>query len=211
MDFHRLLRFRAARGLPAALLRGQTVADEARLQRMFPTSVTHRRQCRGDQLAADQSVRQEMDGLRPATMNPMNETGDTGPVPPGQRSVRRSSAPAISVVVASLRERKFLERCLDSLLPQCAEVNAEVVVARKGPTHELEGLKRGYPWVTLVAGPWGAGTAELRAAGMAAATGDVVAIIEDDREVESNFMRQLTGLTTSPPQARRGTRGQGGA
>lgn len=150
-------------------------------------------------------------GLLPASVNPMNETGDTGSVPPGERSVRRSSAPAISVVVASLRERKFLERCLDSLLPQCAEVNAEVVVARKGPTHELEGLRRGYPWVTLVAGPWGAGTAELRAAGMAAATGDVVAIIEDDREVESNFMRQLTGLTTSPPQARRGTSGQGGA
>ncbi len=150
-------------------------------------------------------------GRQPATVNPMNETGDTGSVPPGQRSVRRSSAPGISVVVASLRERKFLERCLDSLLPQCAEVNAEVVVARKGPTHELEGLRRGYPWVTLVAGPWGAGTAELRAAGMAAATGDVVAIIEDDREVEPNFMRQLTGLTTTPPRTRKSTGGQSGA
>ena len=146
----------------------------------------------------------------PATANPMNETGDTGSVPPGQRSVRRSSAPAISVVVASLRERRFLERCLDSLLPQCAEVNAEVVVARKGPTHELEGLRRGYPWVTLVAGPQGAGTAELRAAGMAVATGDVVAIIEDDREVEPTFMRRLTGLT-APPPARKGASGQGGA
>lgn len=148
---------------------------------------------------------------RPASVTPMNDKGESGSLPPGQRNVRRSSAPAISVVVASLRDRKFLERCLDSLLPQCAEVNAEVVVARKGPTHELEGLRQGYPWVTLISGPWGSGAAELRAAGMAAASGDVVAIIEDDREVEPNFMRQLTGLTSEPTTVRRGTRGQGGA
>ncbi len=210
MLFHSCLRFGPARGLPATLLRSQSVAGGHRLQRTFPVRPPPAGRCRGDQLAAEPS---SYEATRPlsASAEPMNETGDTGSVPPGQRSVRRTSAPAISVVVASLRERKFLERCLDSLLPQCAEVNAEVVVARKGPTHELEGLRRGYPWVTLVAGPWGAGTAELRATGMAAATGDVVAIIEDDRKVEPNFMRQLTGLTTTSPETRKGTRGQGGA
>lgn len=140
----------------------------------------------------------------------MNKTDPSGSVPPGQRNVRRTATPAISVVVASLRERKFLERCLDSLLPQCAEVSAEVVVARSGSDLELDELRRTYSWVTLVAGPDGAGSAELRAAGMAIATGDVVAIIEDDREVAHSFMRQLTGLTKASP-TRSGSQGQGGA
>jgi glycosyltransferase involved in cell wall biosynthesis len=139
----------------------------------------------------------------------MNHSGDKGSIPPGQRNVRRTSAPAISVVVASIRERELLERCLASLLPQCAEVNAEVVVARRASDRELEELRSGYQWISLVAGPRGAGIAELRAAGMAIATGDVVVIIEDDGEVSSDFLRRVTGLT-APPAPRSGTRGQGG-
>jgi hypothetical protein len=100
-------------------------------------------------------------------------------LPPGARGLRLADAPTISVVVASCREVPVLEACLDALLPQCREVEAEVVVARVAAAGQLSALTRAYPTVRFVSVPREATIAELRAAGMAEAEGDVVALTED--------------------------------
>jgi glycosyltransferase involved in cell wall biosynthesis len=97
-------------------------------------------------------------------------------LPPGARARRLADAPLVSVVVASRAERTLLDACLGALLPQCSRLGAELVVARAGSTVDLEAA---YPAATWIAAPADASLPALRAAGMAAAEGDVVALTED--------------------------------
>ncbi len=82
----------------------------------------------------------------------------------------------MSVVVASSGDRTLLDACLTALLPQCAALDAELIVARPGPLQDLEAA---YPTVAFVGAPPGASVPALRAAAMATAEGDVVALTED--------------------------------
>lgn len=88
---------------------------------------------------------------------------------------------AISVVVASNRDRALLDACLESLVPQCSDARAELIVARAADNggRELEALRACYPGVIVVGVGPGAGIPELRGTGMAAAHGRVVALTED--------------------------------
>lgn len=112
-------------------------------------------------------------------------------IPPGERGVRLSETPTISVVVASFRERRLLDACLASLLPQCREHSAELVVARAGPVTEFRQLEREYPTVLFVPGPEDATLPYLRGAGLAAAEGDIVALTEDHCVAAPDWIAQL--------------------
>lgn len=104
---------------------------------------------------------------------------------------RRSDALTVSVVIASCRERHLLDACLQSLLPQCHKHRAETVVARACNAGELTSLTGLYPSVRFVAAPLDSTIPHLRAAGMAAATGDVVALTEDHCVVAPDWITQL--------------------
>lgn len=87
----------------------------------------------------------------------------------------------ISVVVASAAGGPFLFRCLESLRPQAAGPDVEtIVIDRVGEAHCRE-VEARFPFVrTLQAG--GSPTPsvpQLRARGVRAARGDIVAIIEE--------------------------------
>jgi hypothetical protein len=92
------------------------------------------------------------------------------------------------VVVASRQERALLEACLASLLPQCSAHQAELIVARAGTVVALEAA---YPSVTFVEAPAGVALPALRAAGMAVADGDVVALTEDHCVVAPDWLGQM--------------------
>ena len=102
-----------------------------------------------------------------------------------------ADAPTISVVVASCRERHLLEACLEALLPQCHQVGAEVVVARAAAASQVEDLIRAYPGVRFVAVPGDTAIPQLRAAGMAEADGDIVALTEDHCVVAPDWLPEL--------------------
>lgn len=112
-------------------------------------------------------------------------------LPPGARSVRLAETPSLSVVVASCRERQLLDACLQSLLPQCQAEAAEVVVARAGSPEELRELERAYPTVQFLQAPPESTIPELRAEGMAAAEGDIVALTEDHCVVAEDWLAQM--------------------
>jgi GT2 family glycosyltransferase len=95
------------------------------------------------------------------------------------RTPRRSDKPTLSVVVASNRERALLDACLSSLLPQCAQQGAELIVARASSPNEVGALARAMPQVRFIAAPRDATIPQLRGIGMAEATGDIVALTED--------------------------------
>jgi GT2 family glycosyltransferase len=112
-------------------------------------------------------------------------------LPPGARGQRLADAPTISVVVASCRKLQVLKTCLDALLGQCGQVGAELVVARAATAGQIKKLKRAYPTVRFVAAPSDATIPELRAAGMAEAEGDIVALTEDHCTVAPHWLAEL--------------------
>src|SRR5690348_16214454 len=104
---------------------------------------------------------------------------DNQVAPSVKRGPRRGSAPTVSVVVASNRDKALLQACLGSLLGQCQRLNAELLVARAGTSSDVASLGKTYPSVRFLAASVDASIPQLRALGMAQASGDVVALTED--------------------------------
>lgn len=84
-----------------------------------------------------------------------------------------------SVVVASCRDLRLLERLLAALEPMATRLGVERVVARAGTAEEGEALRARHPGVRFIMAPPGSSVPALRGLGMQAATGDPVAVTED--------------------------------
>ena len=110
---------------------------------------------------------------------------------PTPRAPRRGALPTVSVVVASNREPSRLRACLAPLLGQCARAGAQLIVARAGAPADVGALSRAHPTVRFVAGPAGATLQQLRGIGMAQATGDIVALTDDDHVADERWLDHL--------------------
>src|SRR4029078_6127073 len=84
-----------------------------------------------------------------------------------------------------------------SLLGQCQRLNAELLVARAGASADVASLVKTYPSVRFVNAPGAASIPQLRAIGMAQATGDVVALTEDHCIADENWVEALTQTANS--------------
>jgi len=109
-----------------------------------------------------------------------------------RRGPRRGNAPTVSVVVASNRDKALLHACLGSLLAQCQRLNAELLVARAGTPADVATLAKTYASVRFVTAAADASIPQLRAIGMAQASGDVVALTEDHCIADANWVEALT-------------------
>ena len=98
----------------------------------------------------------------------------------------------MSVVVASNRDKALLQACLGSLLGQCQRLKAELLVARAGTAVDVSALGKTYPSVRFIPAPLNASIPQLRAIGMAQASGDVVALTEDHCIADENWVETLT-------------------
>ncbi|MDQ5820869.1 MAG: glycosyltransferase family 2 protein [Actinomycetota bacterium] len=87
------------------------------------------------------------------------------------------SAPRLSVVVASVNGLPYLDECLDALTRRCPE--AEVIVADWTNEATRRHVEQRWPSVQLLSFDEPKTVPELRAAGIGAAKGPYVALIED--------------------------------
>lgn len=117
--------------------------------------------------------------------------------PTVRRGPRRGSVPTVSVVVASNRDKALLQACLGSLLGQCQRLNAELLVSRAGTSSDVAALAKTYPSVRFVTAAPDASIPQLRAMGMAQASGDVVALTEDHCIADENWVEALTQTANS--------------
>lgn len=121
----------------------------------------------------------------------MNHVPSKPKIPTIAREPRRAGLPTLSVVVASCRSRTLLDACLQSLLSQCQEHSAKVIVARAADAAEIGALQAAYPQVRFVGAPATSTIPELRAAGMQAADGDIVALMEDHCIASRDWVSQM--------------------
>ncbi len=132
----------------------------------------------------------------------MEQPTEAAHSPAGPRAPRLSADPIISAIVLSDRGPVSLEACLDSLIAQSGELDVEIVVVRAtSDVEQRHALKAAHPSVRFVFVPAGAGNAQLRAAGMAAAAGDIITFI-DQQQLSS--IRWLTRLPWSRERQRPG-------
>jgi len=89
--------------------------------------------------------------------------------------------PTASIVVVSFNALPLLERCLASLVDQADACGAEIVVVRAGrPDDPDERLRHRFPRCRWLAAPAEETIPRLRSAGVRAAHGRIVALVEDD-------------------------------
>lgn len=97
--------------------------------------------------------------------------------------------PQLSVVVASVNGLPYLAECLTALETHAPD--AEVVVADWTDDETREAVQRRWPRVRLLSFDEPKTVPELRAAGIAAATGPYVAVIEDHCNVRDGWAERI--------------------
>jgi len=93
----------------------------------------------------------------------------------------RSTGPgaSLSIVVLSVGSRADLEHAIEVMTPSIRRFGAQLVVARAEDGTSLPAFLRDHPKAAMVRAPKGATRAQLCDAGMAVATGDIVALRDD--------------------------------
>ena len=99
-----------------------------------------------------------------------------------------SKAPRLSVVVTSSGDRVALAAALDSILPQCRRLGAELVVVSTQWRGQLEALRHSFFGARFVAAPTESGAAQQRALGLAECDGDIVVFTTDGAPVDEHWL-----------------------
>lgn len=103
-----------------------------------------------------------------------------------------SSGIRLSIVVAASHSLPALEACLASLKEQVIEGTVEVIAVSNysgGPDHTM---KRRFPFAQLIVVPPTTTVPQLRAIGIQASMGEIVALLEDNVTVASTWCRAIT-------------------
>jgi hypothetical protein len=109
--------------------------------------------------------------------------------------------PKVSVVVASTRDSATLGRFLALLMPTCTARSIEIVVARACPPEEYRDLAAAWPSVLFMPAQDNATVRQLRVAGLSAAEGDIVTLIEDTTLPDEAWLADLPPAATPDPVA----------
>ncbi len=113
----------------------------------------------------------------------------------------QSSPPLVSVVIPNWNGAHHLPTCLDSLRRQIYP-RVEVIVADNGSTDEsLALLARDYPEVRVLALGENLGFTGACNAGMQAARGEFVALLNNDTEVDPHWLEGIIAAFERHPQA----------
>jgi GT2 family glycosyltransferase len=105
----------------------------------------------------------------------------------------------VSVVVPNLNGAKLLPTCLDALRRQTVRAG-EVIVVDDGSTDgSVELIRASYPEARLVVHARSLGVARAFDDGIRAATGDVVALLNNDTEAEPGWLAAATSALRSEP------------
>ncbi len=101
------------------------------------------------------------------------------------------TAPKLSIVIAAFNGPAMLELCLASLRGQGEAPDTEVIVAGNFDGPEKTRIEKQYPFAQYLALPPGTTVPELRTAGIARATGEIVGLLEDLCTVDARWCEEM--------------------
>ncbi len=119
-------------------------------------------------------------------------------LPPRGAAAERTG-PRISVIIPSYNGAALLPACLDALLGQTLPAD-EVIVVDDGSSDGSCALVRArYPQVTLLALPANGGFCRAANAGLRAAGGELLALLNNDVEADAGWLAALTAALAAQP------------
>jgi glycosyltransferase involved in cell wall biosynthesis len=98
--------------------------------------------------------------------------------------------PSLSVVIASIVGPPFIDECLESIEKESRQLGAEVIVVACGTAEYAGRIAARFPWVRVIHRAARETVPELRRTGVLAASGDIVAIIEEHCLAAPDWLRQ---------------------
>jgi GT2 family glycosyltransferase len=120
---------------------------------------------------------------------------------PGQTNYQSTSLPLTSIVIPNWNGAHHLPTCLDSLRAQTYP-RVEVIVVDNGSTDgSLELLARDYPEMRVLALGENRGFTGACNAGMQAAQGESVALLNNDTEADPHWVEEITAAFERHPGA----------
>jgi len=112
----------------------------------------------------------------------------------------RSPTPLVSVVLTGWRSAPYLVACLGHLARAVADVEAEVIVSLNEPTDELvASLAAGVAGIEVLQSPINAGFGQAANRGAARARGAYLVMLNDDTEVEPDWLTTLVATIAGDP------------
>ena len=125
-------------------------------------------------------------------------------VPMGREFVHRGARsqpayPTCSIVVTSHGSARDLQAAIDPVLPRIADAGVEIISVRAGGGPDQVSVTKPQPGVSVIVAPASHGRAELRELGMARASGDVVAFIDETSDLTTVWADQLRERLRSIP------------
>lgn len=109
--------------------------------------------------------------------------------------------PKISVVIPNCNGKPYLADCLDSLLEQSYR-DAEIIVVDNASTDgSAQLVEQGYPQVRLLRRESNRGFAAAVNAGIGAAGGEFVLVLNNDTRADRDFVRELCAALSEEPAA----------
>jgi GT2 family glycosyltransferase len=109
--------------------------------------------------------------------------------------------PLVSIVIPNWNGAHHLPVCLDSLRRQRYTPLEILVVDNASTDHSRELLTRDYPEVRLIALPHNQGFTGACNAGIQAARGDIIALLNNDTEVDADWVAALVDAFAQHPEA----------
>lgn len=111
-----------------------------------------------------------------------------------------AESPQLSIVIASINGRPYLDSCLEALDRQQGGVAAEVIVADCVGPSVCEFVRERHPGVRLISFDQPKSVPELRSAGILAANGQIVVITEDHCIPETDWYRSIAAAHGRCPE-----------
>lgn len=110
-------------------------------------------------------------------------------------------APRVSVIVCSLNGEKVLPLCLNSLAKIAPEPTHEIIVVDNGSSDATpEIVRRDFPGFVLIQTGRNLGFAGGNNAGMLAASGEIMVLLNDDTEVPADWLARLAAPFDRDPK-----------
>jgi len=108
--------------------------------------------------------------------------------------------PKVSVIVLNFNGKEYLKNCFESLKNQTYP-NYEVIMVDNASTDEsVEYVKKGFPWVRVFQNKENLGFAGGNNAGIKQATGNLIALINNDAVADKKWLEELVKVITVSPK-----------